>query len=472
MTMKQKKLRILHVGAECMPYAAAGGLGDVLGSLPRALAEAADADVRVALPLYGCVGTKVRARLALVASLTVPLVWRRQPCRVYSLQEGPVTVYFIENDFYFGRENIYGYGDDGERFAFFCTAVLEMLPRVGFSPQVLHAHDWHAALAVHDLHIHAERRIKTVFSIHNITYQGVFPAEVAADALGFVPDGDPVNLLADAVALADRVTTVSPTYAGEICTPEFGCGLDGLLRTHADKLSGICNGIDTEGYNPVTDPWIYANYSAQTVGHKWQNKRALQERLGLPVTDAPLLAAVSRLVEHKGMDLLCTSAWAMMQQEVQFVILGTGEVRYEEAFLRLASEYPAKLRACICYDRALARQIYAGADLFLMPSKAEPCGLSQLIAARYGTLPVVRRTGGLADTIHDFCWDDVAVTGNGFTFEAYDSTAFCSRISDALAACADPALRLRLAAAAMGTDVSWRRAAQEYLRLYEELKQR
>ena len=468
--MTHGNLRVLHIGAECMPYAAAGGLGDVLGSLPASLA-AAGADVRVALPLYGCVTTEIRARLTLAASFPVSLVWRQQPCRVHLLREGQVTVYFIENDYYFGRENIYGYGDDGERFAFFCTAALQMLPLLKFAPQILHAHDWHAAPAIHYLHAQPSRRIKTVFSIHNITYQGVFPAAMAADALGIASDGETVNLLAGAISLADRITTVSPTYAGEICTPEFGCGLDGLLRAHRGKLSGIRNGIDTESYDPATDPWIFANYSRETVVHKWQNKRALQEKLGLPVTDAPLLAAVSRLVEHKGMDLLLSAAWALMQQEMQLVILGTGESRYEEAFCRLAAEYPAKLRACICYDRTLARQIYAAADLFLMPSRTEPCGLSQLIAARYGALPVVRRTGGLADTIRDLAWNGASVTGNGFTFAEYHSDAFCRRICEALDLCSDPALHLRLAAAAMETDASWQGAAQEYLRLYEGLIQ-
>jgi len=473
--------KILFVGAEAMPFAATGGLGDVLGSLPSALAaqEEQPLDVRVVLPLYKTVSAQWRKQMETIAVFDVRLAWRRQYCGVRRLIKDGVTYYFIDNEYYFGRDTLYGHMDDGERYAYFCRAVLDMLPFIGFYPDVLHAHDWQAALSVVYLkrqYSGQYRSIKTVFTIHNIEYQGTYDFSILGDIFDLSPADGPlmdyggcINLMKAAIECADTVSTVSPRYAEEIRTPEYAHGLQYVLNDHAGKLTGILNGIDYDYYNPESDPVLAQNFTWESPEKKAANKLALQEETGLPVReDVPMLAVITRLASHKGLDLLTQMARQLLEQDVQLVVLGKGEARYEDFFRRLEQEFPDKVRALIQYDRDLSRRIYSAADIFLMPSKSEPCGLAQMIASRYGAIPVTRETGGLYDSIKGY-WEEEDGTphGNGFTFANYDSRELLERTLAALALWQDADRRTALMVRIMRTDFSWKNSALSYLNLYQ-----
>lgn len=478
------KKSILFVGAEVMPFAATGGLGDVLGSLPAALVAAdKDLDVRVVMPLYSAVGKKYRDQMTTEAVFTVRLAWRQSYCGVLSLVKDGVKYYFIDNEYYFARNTLYGQYDDGERYAFFCSAVLQMMPQVNFFPDVLHAHDWQAALSVIYLRQHYSadpryRNIHRVFTIHNIEYQGKYDFAILGDVFDLgdgdyetVRYGDCINLMKGAVECAEFVTTVSPTYAREIMTPEYSHGLHHVLHRHAGKVCGILNGIDYVYYDPATDPLMAKNYSAVSITGKRECRSALRRELGLADDPTkPLIAVISRLAAHKGLDIVEASLRGILRDTgAQFVVLGKGEARYEDFFRSLEREFPDQARALITYDRDLSRRIYAAADIFVMPSRSEPCGLSQMIASRYGAIPVVRETGGLADSIHGYWENDGKIMGNGFTFANYDAGELYERTCAAVALWRDSRRRPRFIKKIMQTDFSWGSSAEQYISLYSRL---
>lgn len=483
--MAKKKTKILFVGAEAMPFAATGGLGDVLGSLPAALkAEYGDAaDIRVVLPLYGAMGETWRSKLKDVAVLEVPVAWRRQYCGIKKLKKDDVIFYFIDNEYYFKRDGLYGQYDDGERYAYFCRAVLEMLPYIKFYPDILHAHDWQAALSVVYLnckyrHIKQYAQIKTVFTIHNIEYQGKYDFSILGDVFDLGDEHHSlmeydgcINLMKAAIECADTVSTVSPRYAEEIKTPEHSHGLCGILERYSFKLCGILNGIDYGYYDPTSDPALVKPYSAKEQDGKYDDKLALQHDLGLPEDkNIPVLAIISRLASHKGLDLVTEIAYNLIgENEVQLIVLGTGEARLEDFFRGLETAYPDKVRALIRYDRELSRRIYASADIFIMPSRSEPCGLSQMIASRYGAIPVVRETGGLFDSIKGYWECDGELRGNGFTFANYSSAELLERTEAAVELWRDADKRRRFVEKIMNTDFSWSASAKEYIAMYTAL---
>ena len=471
--------KILFVGAEALPFAATGGLGDVLGSLPAALHRADEnVDVRVVIPMYKVISEKYKQRSRLVAEFTVQLSWRRQYCGVWAYKYGDITYYFIDNEYYFKRQSLYGSFDDGERYAYFCKAVMEMLPKIDFMPDVLHCHDWQSALCV----IYLKRKyryledysaMKAVYTIHNIDYQGIYNFDILGDIFcldswdRYVVEYDGcINLTKGAIVCCDALTTVSPRYAEEIQTEYYSSGLHHILKMNKDKIRGIINGIDTDYYNPETDKSIVKNYSLDTIGDKVENKLALQKTFGLPErADVPMIAMVSRLASHKGFDLVRRVADEILMSDVQFVLLGTGEGELEDFFSNLAQRHPDKCGVMLAFDKILAKQIYASADMFLMPSKSEPCGLAQMIASRYGTIPIVRETGGLYDTIKPYITSDGS--GNGFTFKTYNAHDMLDAVRRALSLYSDKDEWLRLVANAMKMDFSWNASAKKYLELYE-----
>ncbi len=475
--------KILFAGAEAMPFAATGGLGDVLGSLPAALAASGDADVRVVLPLYAAVSDEWRKKMKQEAVFYVRLAWREQYCGVFSLQHGGVTYYFIDNEYYFKRPSLYGFFDDGERYAYFCMAVMELMTRLNYFPDVLHAHDWQAALSVVYLNcLYRQRKgygdIRTVFTIHNIEYQGIYDFSILGDvfALGenehtlMEYDGC-INLMKAAIQCADRVSTVSPRYAEEIRTPTYAHKLDSCLNANAHKLCGILNGIDYDYYDPKGDKAIAAKFSVRSMAGKAACKKALQEEVGLPVRDdIPVLAIISRLAAHKGLDIIARCIYEIiLHNDVQLVVLGKGEGRYESFFTDLERSFPDKVRALITYDRDLSKRIYAATDIFLMPSKSEPCGLSQMIASRYGAIPVVRETGGLFDSIKPYWEEKKTIHGNGFTFANYSAEELKERTEAAIALWNDADKRKKLVSKIMKTDFSWSASAEKYLEMYQAL---
>ncbi len=475
--------KILFVGAEAMPFAATGGLGDVMGSLPAALAATGEAEVSVVLPLYAAVSDKWRAQIREEAIFTVSLAWREQYCGVYSLEKDGVKYYFIDNEYYFKRPSLYGFFDDGERYAYFCMAVMEMLAKLGYYPDILHAHDWQAALSVVYLNrLYRAKEgygnIKTVFTIHNIEYQGKYDFSILGDifALGeeehnLMDHSGGINLMKAAIQSADAVSTVSPRYSEEIKTAEYAHGLEHCLQDNAHKLRGILNGIDYTYYNPESDPVLLAGFTPTRMAGKARDKTAMQKEAGLPERgDVPLLAIISRLASHKGLDIVSECIWSIVENnDVQLIVLGKGEERYEKLFFDLQAAYPEKVRALITYDRDLSKRIYAATDIFLMPSKSEPCGLSQMIASRYGAIPVVRETGGLYDSIKPFWMDGKQLMGNGFTFAGYSAAELRERTEAAIALWNDAPLRKKLVRKIMETDFSWNTSAQQYLQMYREV---
>ena len=479
--------KILFVGAEVMPFAATGGLGDVMGSLPAALkAKYGDGvDVRVVVPLYAAVSDAVRAQMTLEKAFTVQLAWRNQYCGVYSLVKDNVTFYFIDNEYYFKRDKLYGHGDDGERYAYFCRAVLEMMGQLDYYPDYLHANDWQAALSVVYLktkYAWSEKHaaIKTVFTIHNIEYQGQYDFamlgdvfDIGAEHYTLMSYDGCINLCKAAIECADKVTTVSPTYAHEIMTPTYSHRLHFILARNSHKVMGILNGIDIDFYNPEIDKDIPALYSAGDVSGKAQCKLAFQKEYCLPEdADAPIIAVISRLAAHKGIDLISGVLRHVldMHPKAQFVVLGTGEGQYEAYFRQLENDYKDRVRSFIMYNRALSKKIYAAADIFLMPSRSEPCGLSQMIACRYGTVPVVRETGGLYDSIKPYYEDEAGPHGNGFTFANYNASELEERTSAALYLYEKfPEKFSALVWRAMTTDFSWNVSAEKYMEMYESI---
>ncbi len=471
-------MKVLYVASEATPFVASGGLADVAGSLPKALRKRL-VGCRVAIPLYDCIPQEWRDKMTFVTSLSVPVAWRRQYCGVFEAKVDGVIYYLLDNQYYFKRQGIYGHYDDAERFAFFSRAVLEMLPHIGFKPDVIHSNDWQSALVPLYYSLYYANRegfegIKTVFTIHNVQYQGKYGMELVEDVIGMPNDrrelveyDGGVNYMKAAIETADCVTTVSPTYAQELLDPWFSWGMDPILQARSWKLHGILNGIDTEGYNAEKDPLIEHNFTVETLAEgKAANKKALQERLCLPVKpDVPLVGMVTRLASHKGLDLVKYIVEDLLTREVQLVILGSGEWIYENFFRDLQAKYPEKFCYCAGFVPELAHKIYASADIFLMPSKSEPCGLAQMVACRYGTLPVVRETGGLTDSIRD-CGDG---EGFGFTFKTYNAGDMLYAIDRALGAYANKPDLALLRERCMTEDFSWGKSANEYIRLYRSL---
>ncbi len=475
--------KILYVASEATPFAATGGLGDVMGSLPPAVKSALGegADVRAVIPLYPQVREKFGDRLNREWEGEVALAWRRQYLGIYSLLYGGVRYYFIDNEYYFRRPFLYGNYDDGERFAYFGKAVLALMTALDFIPDILHANDWQSAPALIYLARKTDidprmRRIKTLYTVHNLEYQGVFDPSIAGDVFELAPWDIPfveydgrLNLMKGAVVLADRVNTVSPRYAEEIRTDYYGAGLAPVLRMVGGKLTGILNGIDTAYYNSETDKEIKKTFSAQDLSGKAADKRELQRVCGLPKrADIPLVAMVSRLAAHKGFDLVQQVFSEVLEEEaVQVVLLGTGDGDLEAYFSELMGRYPRKFAAKFGYDPALARVFYAGADLFLMPSKSEPCGLSQMIASRYGAVPLVRETGGLYDTIKPY--NPYTGEGNGFTFQNYNAHDMKQVLKEALALYRNRERWTALVRRVMEADFRWERSARKYIELYESM---
>ena len=477
--------KILMVGSEAMPFAATGGLGDVLGSLPAACKAQGgdDVDVRVVMPLYSAVGREYRDKMEFITDIIIPLSWRQLYCGIFKLEKDGVIYYFIDNEYYFKRGELYGSYDDGERFAYFCSAVMHILPVIDFFPDILHAHDWQSALAVVYLKTIFRNSprysgIKAVFTIHNIAYQGQYDMAILSDVFGLdvryasiVAYDGCINLMKGAIVCADRVTTVSPTYAKEIRYPAHSKGLHYILRENNYKLSGILNGIDYSFYNPETDKVIYKNYSASSLKNKAVNKTSLQKDLSLPVrADVPVIAIISRLAEHKGLDIVSRIMESVLiENDVQLIVLGKGEQKYESYFRYLQNKHPSQVSSIISYDRDLSKKIYAASDIFVMPSKSEPCGLAQMIASRYGSVPVTRETGGLYDSIKGYYEKDGEIYGNGFTFANYSEWELKERICAALGLYKDGEKWSKLVKKIMQTDFSWDISAKKYIELYNDM---
>lgn len=482
MAETSKKMQIVFASAECAPFVKTGGLGDVAGSLPAALVRAG-AEVIVMVPKYATIKDEYKAQMEHFADFYVSLGWRNEYCGLEKLEHDGVTYMFIDNERYFARDYPYGFFDDGERFAFFSKAITESLQHLpaGFECDILHCNDWQTALAPVFLRefyqgLPLYDRVKTVFSIHNVAFQGQFSDTVMEDILGVahIPaaasqlrcDACSINYMLGALRYADAITTVSPTYAGEIQTPEFGEGLDGVLRERSYALQGILNGIDVAGFDPATDKRIAANYTVDDRSGKAVCKAKLQEELGLEVRDdRPLMVMVTRLTRQKGMDLVMYALDRILAGGVQVAVLGTGDRDYEDGLRYFQDKYPGTMAARIEFDPALSQRMYAAADMFLMPSKFEPCGLSQIIAMRYGTLPIVRETGGLKDTVIPY--NEFTGEGTGFSFSNFNG----DEMGDAVFRAA----RLfwdnhdawnQLVTQAMSQDFSWTRSADKYLDLY------
>lgn len=470
-------MRILYAASEAAPYAASGGLADVIGSLPAAINEQGH-DARVVLPLYKSVSWEMRQQMRFVANFTVDVAWRKQYCGIFEITApNGVIYYLLDNEYYFGRDGMYGFYDDCERYVFFSRAVLEMLRYIDFTPDVINSNDWQAALVpvyyeVFYKYQQGYENIKHVFTIHNIQYQGKYGLEVLSEVIG-IPlyhsnlleyDGC-VNLMKGAFETAAKITTVSPTYAWEILDPWFSHGLDRALANKRYKLTGFLNGIDTVRYNPETDPFIPAHYSAKNKKGKAECKKNLLESLYLTPGEEPVIGIVTRFVSHKGLDLIKYVFEDILNLGYKFAILGSGEKIYEDFFCEMQARYPDRVSLTLGFKPDLAQRIYAGADMFLMPSQSEPCGLAQMISLRYGTIPIVRETGGLCDSIHD-AGD---ASGNGFTFKTYnahDMLDACRRANDYYWS---RAAWGKLVTHALKEDFSWSNSAKLYLGLYQEI---
>lgn len=472
-------MKVLYAASEAVPFCKTGGLADVAGSLPPALA-AQGVETAVILPLYRRVKERFADQLTFLCYDYVDLAWRHAYCGLFSLKKDGVTWYFLDNEQYFGRPELYGCADDGERFGFFSRAVVKMMDHLDFWPDVIHCNDWQTALIpiyLKDDGVREDRyrSVRTVLTIHNIEYQGRYDPYCLGDLFGLdrgwvddgtlLLDGD-LNLLKGAILTADAVNAVSPTYAQELKNPYFAHRMEGILTQCGYKLSGVLNGIDMKLYDPAADPRIAANYTAEDVSGKAADKAALQKALGLrPEPETPIIAMVSRLVTHKGLDLIREVMGDIMELPVQFVLLGSGDAAYEDFFRHAAERWPERMAIRLGYDEALSMAIYAGADLFLMPSRSEPCGLSQMIAMRYGTVPIVRETGGLKDTVQPYeAWRDA---GTGFTFANYSSADMLHVLREAAYLYKDyPDAFARLRRRAMERDFSWNRSAGDYLKIY------
>ncbi|MBR7133412.1 MAG: glycogen synthase GlgA [Clostridia bacterium] len=470
-------MKVLFASSEAYPFAMSGGLADVAGALPKALRKRL-IGCRIIMPLYSCVSEEMRQKMTFICNITVPVSWRRQYCGVFEAHLDGVIYYLIDNQYYFNRDGLYGHYDDAERFAFFSRAVLEVIPHIGFTPDIIHCNDWQTALIpvyLDTIYRSSDpyKNIKTVFTIHNIQYQGKYGYELTGDVLG-LPNGTEslveydncVNLMKGAIQCSDKITTVSPTYSREILDPYYSHGLDSILKEFTYKLTGIVNGIDVDVYNSETDSLIYKNFTVGDTEGKAYNKAQLQKEMGLPeAPDVPLVGIVTRLVKHKGIDLVKCVFEDLLRADIQFAILGSGEWEFETFFHEMAQKYPEKVGLKLGFKPQLAHRIYAGADIFLMPSQSEPCGLAQMVALRYGTIPIVRETGGLNDTISD-SGDGL---GNGFTFKSYNAHDMLETIWRALAGYAEKDGWRLLRDRAMKCDNSWGTSANAYIRLYKEI---
>ena len=471
-------MKVCFIAAEAAPFVKVGGLGDVIGSLPKALRQLG-VDARVVLPLYSSIDRE-RFGLKYKAYQFVDLGWRHSYCGIFETEVDGVPCYFIDNEQYFNRDSIYGQIDDGERFAFFSKAALEILPALDFKPDVVNVNDWHTALSVIYLDVLKSREaefykdMKSVLSIHNIEFQGRFNPYEMGNLFGLenkyfdalIYNGD-VNLLKGAIQLADRINTVSETYAREILDPYFSYGLDKILTVEQGKLRGIINGIDVDKFNPKTDPMIPVNYDLKTFEDKVQNKLAFQKEMALEVNaDIPLIGMVTRLTHQKGIDLILQASEEILKTGAQLVILGTGDAHYESALRSLEHYRHDRVRSILLFSNEMSAKIYAASDLFLMPSKTEPCGLSQLISMRYGTVPVVHRVGGLRDTVIPF----TGVEGNGFTFESFHAGDMMDAIYRAVTCFyQSPDEWNQIIKNNLQKDVSWEQSAKKYLDLYHEV---
>ena len=471
------KKKILFVASESTPFIATGGLAEVIGSLSKALAANDNYDVRVVIPLYSDISWDYRSKFKYLGNIFVPLAWRNQYCGIFSYEMYGVTFYFIDNEYYFKRPGCYGYYDDGERYAFFCRSVMEIMPFLNFYPDIMHCHDWQAALsAIYLKTIYCFRPeyqfIRALFTIHNIEYQGKYSLDILEDLFGIsntwkylLEYNKCINLMKAAIECCEKFSTVSPHYAVEIKDPYYSHGLDPIVRRNEFKLVGILNGIDTDAYNPATDISIFSHYSIDDLEPKKRCKEELQKMFNLPVKpDTPIIALISRLVAHKGLDLVRTVIEEVLRQDVQVIILGKGDSSYENFFTDLSRRYVGKLVTIVAFNPDLSRKIYSGADLFLMPSKSEPCGLSQMIASRYGTVPIVRETGGLYDSIKP-----VGNGGNGFTFANYNAYDMLYVIREAINCYYNKDFWPELMRRVMSVDFSWQRSAKEYEKVYGEM---
>lgn len=471
-------MKILFATSEAEPFIKTGGLGDVSGALPIALAKEKQ-DIRVILPLYESIPAKYRQTMEFIGSTIVPLGWRHQYAGVFTQTINDVKYYFIDNEYYFKRPGVYGHFDDGERFAFFSRAILEVLPLLDFYPDILHCNDWQTGLipVMTDCFYRQKegyKNIKTVLTIHNIEFQGKMDPSCVSDVFG-IPESHRkiveydrnANMLKAGIELANAVTTVSQTYAKEIMDPYFACGLQNILQKRSYKISGIVNGIDTELYDPLKDQALFQRYSIKSIARKKKNKTGLQEMLSLPVSDKPLIGMVTRLTNQKGLDLLMEVIEAILDLDLQMVILGTGDWKYENALNELAKRYSTKIAVIINFSRDIASKIYSGSDMLLMPSRFEPCGLSQLIAMRYGNIPIVRETGGLKDTVIPY--NPLTGEGTGFTFKSYNAYDMLDAIKRAVDTFENNESWKQIMKNAMERDYSWKEQSKKYINLYNKL---
>ena len=472
-------MKVLFAASEAHPFIKTGGLGDVMGALPKSLVKLG-VDVRVVIPKYKNIKDGLKQKLQFVKWFTVSVGWRNQYCGVFQYQYKGVVYYFIDNEYYFNRDGLYGYFDDGERFAFFNRAVLEFIKQVDWQPDLINCNDWQTGMVPVLLNLEYKKdefysKIKTVFSIHNLLFKGSFSPKVLPELFGYdymplangsVELDGAVSFLKGGLNYCDQITTVSKTYAEEIKTPQYGEGLDGFLRSRSYYLMGIVNGIDYEEFNPQDDKFIFKNFNIDSIDNKVENKLDLQRALGLPQKkDTPMIGLVSRLTHQKGCDLIVNMIDRLLQRDIQLVILGTGDYWYEETFKNLQYRYPDKVSANIKFDNTLAHKIYAATDMFLMPSLFEPCGLGQLIALRYGSIPIVRETGGLKDTISPY--NQYNGVGNGFGFKNFNSNELMQIIEYALTIYNDKNAWNNMIRQAMNSDNSWEKSAMQYKWLYE-----
>ncbi|GLC31505.1 glycogen synthase GlgA [Clostridium omnivorum] len=476
-------MKVLFVASEAHPFIKTGGLGDVAYALPKTL-RSLGVDVRVIIPKYGTMANSFKEKLKTLSTFNVPVGWRNQYGGLQYLEYEGIPYYFIDNEYYFKRPASYGYYDDGERFSYFCRAVLEAIDTMdNFTPDIIHCNDWHTGMIIPLMKEHFSwknnyKNIRTIFTIHNLQYQGVFSKEILGELLSlgdeyFTEDKlkyyDGVSFMKGGLNFADKITTVSNTYAEEIKTAFYGEGLHGLLCARSNDLSGIVNGIDTTMYDPRKDKEIFFNFDENNIENKLFNKTKLQEQLNLPVNkDIPMIGMVTRLASQKGIDLISCLIEEILQLNIQLVVLGTGEPTYEDMFRYYAGKYPDKLSANICFNNELAKKIYAGSDLFLMPSLFEPCGIGQLIALRYGTLPIVRETGGLKDTVISF--NEVTGEGNGFSFSNYNAHDMLYTIKRAVSLYENKPVFNNLIKRALTEDNSWCISAKKYIELYSSLQ--
>ena len=477
-------MKVLFAASEAHPFIKTGGLGDVMGALPQSLTELG-VEARVVIPKYKNIKDELKQNLQFIKWFTVPVGWRNQYCGVFQYKYKDVVYYFIDNEYYFNRDGLYGYYDDGERFAFFNRAVLEFIKEIDWKPDIINCNDWQTGMVPVLLNLEYKNNefysnMKTVFSIHNLLFKGSFVPNVLPELFGYdympltngsVELNGSVSFLKGGINYSDQITTVSNTYAEEIKTQQYGEGLDGLLRCKSDFLKGIVNGIDYEEFDPEKDNLIFKNFTWDSISDKVENKLSLQKELGLPQrAETPMIGLISRLTHQKGCDLIVSIIDRLLQKDIQFIVLGTGDYWYEETFKNLQYRYPDKVSANIKFDNSLAHKIYAATDMFLMPSLFEPCGLGQLIALRYGSIPIVRETGGLKDTISPY--NKYTGIGNGFGFKNFNSNELMQIIEYALTIYNDKNAWNNIIRQAMNSDNSWEKSAMQYKLLYEDVVKR